>query len=84
MSEPQPGCRGPKKELEKKIMFDYKQLKPDPNSSEEYQFEEVRARIYMERYRMQEEMEAKYNSELQAKSHEIQELKRKYRIIFLK
>lgn len=61
----------------KVIAFDYKALRPDENGPE-YQFEEIRARIYIQRMRIQDEVRQKVEQELKNKYEcEINELKRK-------
>ena len=53
-----------KEEPEKKIMFNYRALRPEENSEMEFQFEEIRARRYYAKYKLEDEIKNKYVDEI--------------------
>jgi hypothetical protein len=60
-------------EMEKKPMFDHRLI--NLNTPGELQFEQVRARSYMAKYKLQEEIEAKYEDQIKSLKRELEETK---------
>ncbi|RNA43421.1 mitotic checkpoint serine threonine- kinase BUB1 [Brachionus plicatilis] len=60
-----------------KFAFSYLMLKPDPNSEEEFQFEEIRARKYNALYEVKQKEQQKYEKKIQDLEKRIHELENK-------